>query len=137
MHKILPMRLRLLPPSTEGFRRISIVLAIVTFLGLMGWRNRDDSMERERHANIYIENYLEEEQRCWREEPAAQAQACVDRANEVEQRGLHLLYDHPLKEKLESWAIYSIAALFCAYLAALCARTLGWIALGFNRPTQS
>jgi hypothetical protein len=131
------MRLRLLPPSTEGFRRISIVLAIVTFIVLMSWWIRDDAIVRDGIASAYIETYLEEEQRCWKEEPAAQAQACVDRANEAEQRGFHRLFDHLLRENLKSWALYSIRALFLAYLAALSARTLGWIALGFSRPTQS
>ncbi|SRR5216683_5118312 len=78
------------------------------------------------------DSYLQEEQRCRKEEP--DPQACVERAYKAEHDGFNLLFAHQWKENLQAWSVYAIGALFCAYLAALCARTIGWIALGFRSP---
>jgi hypothetical protein len=79
-------------------------------------------------------SFLAKEARCSGVSP--DPQTCIAEAQKVEELSLDDAYG-TTTTKIEKLVLYVILALLGAYVVTLCARTLGWIALGFTRPAQS
>ena len=128
------MPFRLLPPSSEGFRRISIVLAIVTFIGVVGKCANVDAKEREGLTNMFTDTYLSRQDHCKQDYP--DPQACIAEAKKFETDSITIAYG-TREQNLQRWGLYAILGSLSTYVVALCVRTLGWIALGFGKRAQS
>jgi hypothetical protein len=128
------MRLRLLPPSPEGFRRLAIVLSIATFLLMMGHWVRDEQKAEGGLIALESEHYMNQKQRCLDESAKFDVDACIEAAwQESGKTGQEIYRWHV--ENLPAWIMLSLFAGFCGFLTALCTRTVGWVALGFTKRT--
>jgi hypothetical protein len=130
------MRLRLLPPSSEGFIRMAKVVAIVTFMGVVIYSVHYMSQFE---SGIIQENSviaMHERSRCYddrRAQTTADIEACLAQAQANFDIGVHDIQHHRLADIAETWGFYLVAASFWSFLAALAIRTIGWVALGFSR----
>ena len=126
--------MRFYPACNEGFRRLSLIAALVVGLLTFGWLARDHSHDLDSDHQICLHVYSDAEDTCYGAESGAsspEAKACLDKAN----REYHQCWEDWDKARgplLLYWAGFAVAGLIGAYFATLCVRTVGWIAQGFS-----
>lgn len=118
--------MRVLPPCSEGFRRLAVVLAIVVGLGLFGFLMNDFGQRATDRYAICGDTYL------------AQIEAYPDAHSPCHiaafknEENCFALTRTGQGDRFETWGLYALASLLFAYAAALIVRTLGWVAQGFQ-----
>ena len=123
--------MRLLPKCTEGFRRISIVLALSVGLGFFcKWVHEVNASTDALH-NLCAETYVNTEDTCYSKNDDA---TCIKNA----EADLNKCFATPkITESLPYWGMFLIGAAFLAYLTALFTRILvnilGWVRDGFTK----
>jgi hypothetical protein len=126
---------RIFPQCNEGFRRLSVVLALLVFLFFLFKWCREDLLEIQKNVKMCHDDYAgtvnEACGKPWRKDTP---QACLQEAEDT-QKGC--VSDFGFRaDRLILWSLYALGALIIAYAAALGIRTLGWVFLGFrSHPT--
>jgi hypothetical protein len=131
------MRLRIPPTCSEGFRRISIVVAVLLFALLFIKWNREN-----------MQQISKLRQGCNEESAAlmtdcAGSPGCYERASKHNAECQEMITPgYPLGFSgniFEVWAIFGVGAFFWAYITALTIRIIvrisGWIISGFDPST--
>ena len=134
------MRLRLLPPSSYGFRRLAKVLALVAFLVNIGYWVHDTEKTETSFIHIDAERSVRQENLCTEDHTRtpSETRTCIDDADKTLSR--RYVVTSPLwetwREILVTLIIFTICGVFWSFVVALIVRTMGFIALGFTRPAQ-
>ena len=119
--------MRLLPASSEGFRRLALVLALFTAPVLFARWFSAEAKDTQLGYSVCSENYTDQVRNCTVDEPdcrttlRSQEDACF-RANQA-----------PLVDHVKTWGLFVFGALLGAYFVALIVRTFGWVVQGFQK----
>ncbi len=127
------MRVRLLPPSSDGFIRMARVAAVVTFLGVVIYLVRDTQQFQHRLVEHYAQRYVEQRDRCTIENYAGCEKQADDEFHDDANRVVHPGWNL----EILGWIFYTSRGLFWGSLVLLGVRTIGYVALGFSRPSAS
>jgi hypothetical protein len=131
------MRIRLLPPSSEGFLRLAKAVAIVAFIATIVFCVRDTSRWQSERVKTFRDIHSLQDQMCLDFPGSPKLHECLAASAKVYDDGVAAIYERSWPVTLKSWGSYTGWGLAGAYIAALCTRTLGWIALGFRKPAQA
>jgi hypothetical protein len=130
------MRIHLLPPSSEGFRRLAKAIAVVTFMVTIGYLLHDHAKWQASLLNTFADIHRTRDQVCLDKVSPGEPHDCLAASEKAYQEGISAVYERSWPVALQTWGSYAVWGLVGAYIAALCIRTLGWIALGFRKPAQ-
>jgi hypothetical protein len=123
--------MKIFPACSEGFRRVSILAAILTFLFAIGYLTFGNEHALESGQRDCVETYVPIAEKC-QERPKPEVKTCVDETEKQENECIAAFYPG-VKERFEYWGIYVLGGLVFAYLVALAIRTSGWVVQGFTR----
>ncbi len=122
--------MRLLPQCNEGFRRLSLVIALLAILTGVGWGVFENLQSRSALFEICTIGHQNRLDACQQE--GGSADICRSKADLAER---HCFSDVSVLsgENFEVMGLFIGLGLMGAYLAALAVRTVGWIAQGFSK----
>jgi hypothetical protein len=122
---------RIFPKCGEGFRRISIVVAIATSLLVFTKLERTDTDDIASRHKVCYDDFARHYEDCT-SSGKMDRQACYEMASKKSSDCIASINNRTWSDILGYWGLFAIGGLICAYLAALGVRTIGWVALGFS-----
>jgi len=123
--------MRLLPRCGEGFRRLSILLAILTFIVLFVRWYRDDLRNIEKNHQMCYTDFALQQQDCNEATGHSDPQTCFDKADKKCAECIKNM-SRTWSVVFTYWGLYAIGGLFGAYITILATRSIGWVVLGFK-----
>ena len=118
--------MRVFPSCGEGFRRLALVVALVTAPVLFGRWFTAEAKEVQFGNTICIDNYTAQVRNCTVDEPSCRTTL------KNEEEACFKNGQTPLSDHLKTWGLFALGALLGAYFTALAVRTLGWVVQGFR-----
>ena len=122
--------MRFFPACSEGFRRLSLITALVVGPVLFGYAVYGYSEMIETGHNACIDIATSQEDAC-NGRPEAEQRSCRDKAM-FEDVQCQARQDQRRLPLVVSWLGFALGAAISAYLVALCIRTVGWVYQGFR-----
>jgi hypothetical protein len=104
--------MRVLPSCDEGFRRLSVVLAVVAALGVIGL------------YGVVFQTTLDACYAAYHDQK--DGKALIDKC----------VYPSLDRDRVAVWCAGIIGVVVAIYVTLLCTRSLGWIIAGFRKPSS-
>jgi predicted nuclease with RNAse H fold len=100
---ILSMRIRLLPPSTEGFRRLAKAMAVVAFAATIAYWVHDHSKWQAHMLKTFEDINRDLDQACIAIAASAKSQECLAVSEKAFQEGISSVSERSWSVTIRTW----------------------------------